>query len=128
MADVKLSNIANVTGTYDSVATALSSEAVITSLIAGLTIVKTADKQNWASGYLTYTITITNNAENPFEKPEITDTLDPTLITLVDNSVKVGDETVEYTYDPTTGELKVSLETIPVGQSTVITFQVQKKS
>ena len=47
MADVKLSNIANVTGTYDSVATALSSEAVITSMITGLTIVKTADKQNW---------------------------------------------------------------------------------
>lgn len=40
MADVKLSNIANVTGIYDSVATALSSEAVITSMITGLTIVK----------------------------------------------------------------------------------------
>ncbi len=38
MADVKLSNIANVTGTYDSVSTALSSEAVITSMITGLTI------------------------------------------------------------------------------------------
>ena len=67
MADVKLSNIASVTGTYDSVATALSSETFITSMITGLTIVKTADKQNWSSGYLTYTITITNNAENPFE-------------------------------------------------------------
>ena len=51
MADVKLSNIANVVGTYDSVPTTLTSEAVITDLIAGLTIVKTADKQNWASGY-----------------------------------------------------------------------------
>ena len=38
MADVKLSNIANVTGTYDSVSTALSSEEVITSMITGLTI------------------------------------------------------------------------------------------
>ena len=45
MADVKLSNIANVTGTYDSVATALTSEAIITSMITGLTIVKTANKQ-----------------------------------------------------------------------------------
>lgn len=53
MADVKLSNIANVVGTYDSIPTTLTSEAVITDLISGLTIVKTADKQNWASGNLT---------------------------------------------------------------------------
>ena len=71
MADVKLSNVASITGTYDSIATTLSSEAVITSIISGLTIVKTADKQNWANGYLTYTITITNNAEKPFESPNI---------------------------------------------------------
>ena len=128
MADVKLSNIANVTGTYDSVATALSSEAVITSMITGLTIVKTADKQNWASGYLTYTVTITNNAENPFETPKITDILDPTLISLVENSVKIGEKDAVYDYDSTTGELSISLETIPVGETSVITFQVQKKS
>ena len=68
MADVKLSNIANVTGTYDSIPTTLTSEAVITDMIAGLTIVKVADKQNLASGNLLYTITITNSAENAFEK------------------------------------------------------------
>ncbi len=128
MTDVKLSNIANVTGTYDSVATALSSEAVITSMITGLTIVKTADKQNWASGYLTYTVTIANNAENPFETPKITDILDPTLISLVENSVKIGEKDAVYDYDSTTGELSISLETIPVGETSVITFQVQKKS
>ena len=52
MADVKLSNIANVTGTYDSVPTTLTSEAVITEMIAGLTIIKSADKQNLATGNL----------------------------------------------------------------------------
>lgn len=45
MANVKLSYITNVTGTYVSVTTALSSETIITSMITGLTIVKTADKQ-----------------------------------------------------------------------------------
>lgn len=45
MANVKLSYMTNVTGTYVSVATALSSETIITSMITGLTIVKTADKQ-----------------------------------------------------------------------------------
>ena len=75
MADLKLSNIASITGNYDSIAPVLTFEAVITSLISGLTIVKTADKENWASGYLTYTITVTNNAEKHFESPKITDTL-----------------------------------------------------
>ena len=126
MADVKLSNIANVTGNYDSTPTTLTSEAVITEMIAGLTILKTADKQNWASGNLTYTVTISNSAENPFEKPEFTDTLDPTLIKLVENSVKVNGTDAQYEYDSTTGLLKVELETIEKEGSSVVTFQVQK--
>lgn len=126
MADVKLSNIANVTGNYDAIPTTLTSEAVITELIAGLTILKTADKQNWASGNLTYTVTISNAAENPFETPTFTDTLDPTLIKLVENSVKVNGTDTQYTYDPTTGLLTVELETIEKEGSSVVTFQVQK--
>ena len=126
MADVKLSNIANITGSYDSIPTTLVSEAVITDMISGLTILKTADKQNWASGNLTYTITITNSAENAFETPIITDILDPTLIKLVDNSVEVGGQKAEYTYDDTTGELKITLETIEKDANSIITFQVQK--
>ncbi len=75
-------------------------------MIAGLTILKTADKQNWASGNLQYTITITNGAQNAFETPTITDILDSTLIKLVKDSVEVDGKKVEYTYDETTGELK----------------------
>lgn len=40
MADVKLTDIADVTGTYDSIPTTLTSEAIIIDLISGLTIVK----------------------------------------------------------------------------------------
>jgi uncharacterized repeat protein (TIGR01451 family) len=126
MADVKLSNIANVTGNYDSIPTTLTSEAVITEMIAGLTIVKVADKQNWASGNLTYTITITNGAENAFENPVITDILDPALIKLVEDSVEVDGKKVQYTYNDVTGELSITLETIEKEASAVITFQVQK--
>ena len=126
MADVKLSNIANVTGTYDSIPTTLTSETVITDMIVGLTIVKVADKQNWASGNLLYTITITNSAENAFENPTITDILDQALIKLVENSVEVDDKTVQYTYDDTTGELKITLDSIEKDASSIITFQVQK--
>lgn len=126
MADIKLSNIANVTGNYDSIPTTLTSEAVITEMITGLTIVKTADKQNWASGYLTYTVTISNSAENPFETPTFTDTLDSTLIKLVDNTVKVNGTDAQYTYDSVSGLLTVELETIEKDASTEVTFQVQK--
>lgn len=126
MADIKLSNIANVTGNYDAIPTTLTSEAVITEMISGLTIVKTADKQNWASGYLTYTVTISNSAENPFETPTFSDTLDPALIKLVDNSVKVNGTDAQYEYDSTTGLLTVTLETIAKDESSVVTFQVQK--
>lgn len=126
MADVKLSNIASAVGTYDSIPTTITSEAVITEIITGLTIVKTADKQNWASGNLTYTITITNGAESAFETPIVTDTLDSALIKLVDNTVQVDGNTVQYTYDSETGALSIQLETIAAEASSVITFQVQK--
>lgn len=126
MADVKLTNIADVTGTYDSIPTTLTSEAIITDLISGLTIVKTADKQNWATGNLTYTVVVTNTAENDFETPVFTDILDPTLIKLVENSVKVNDATTNYTYDAVSGKLSVELETIAKEGTTTITFQVQK--
>jgi len=126
MADVTLSNIANVTGDYDAIPTTLTSETVITEMIAGLTIVKTADKQNCASGNLAYTVTISNSAENPFEKPTFTDTLNPLLISLVENSVKVNGTDANYTYDSETGLLTVELETIAKDGSTEITFQVQK--
>lgn len=126
MADVKLSNIANVTGMYDYIPTTLTSEAVITDMIAGLTIVRGADKQNWASGNLIYTITITNSAENAFENPTITGILEPTLIKLVDNTVEVDGKTAQYMYDDTTGELKITLDTIAKDASSIITFQVQK--
>lgn len=126
MASVKLSNIATVVGNYDSVPTTLTSEAVITEMIAGLTIVKTADKQNWATGTLTYTVTITNNADSAFESPTFTDTLDPTLIKLIESSVQVNGSEAEHTYDSSTGVLSIPLETIDTTVSTVITFQVQK--
>ena len=70
--------------------------------------------------------TITNGAENAFETPKITDTLDPTLIKLVEDTVEVDGTKAEYDYDSTTGLLTVNLGTIAVGANSVITFQVQK--
>lgn len=126
MASVKLTNTANVVGNYESVPTTLTSEAVITEMITGLTIIKTADKQNWATGILTYTVTISNDTDVPYESPSFTDILDPDLIKLVDDSVEVNGVASQHTYDSATGLLTISLETIDKASNSVITFQVQK--
>ena len=127
MADVNLSNSASVTGTYDSDPLTLESNAVVTSILKGLTIRKDVDKQKWATGPLTYTITVENNADNEFENTTLVDILDPNLISLVANSVQVNSTTTQYTYEEDTGKLSINLGTIAVGDTSVITFRVQQK-
>ncbi len=126
MADTILTNKAAVAGNYNSIPVALETEAVVTNLIDGITITKTADRQNWATGLLTYTITVTNNAENALEAPVITDVLDTALVKFVENSVTVNGVSKTAAYDAATGTLTVDLETIAVGGKAEVTFQVQK--
>lgn len=90
MADISLSNKSSVSGTYDTSVITLESNMVTTSIVDDLTVEKTVDKQKWVNGELTYTITITNNADNIFEAPVLIDVLNPGLIKLVDNSVQVN--------------------------------------
>lgn len=54
----KLSNLVTVEGNYNNILTELTSNTSVVNMIEGLTVTKEADKQNWASGNLTYTITI----------------------------------------------------------------------
>ena len=127
MADVNLSNSASVTGTYETGALTLTSNVVTTEIVNGITIVKAADKEKWSTGELTYTITIENNAQNTLESPTVVDILDPTLVKLVDNSVKVNSSDAQYTYEETTGTLSINLEDMRVGTTSVITFRVLQK-
>lgn len=127
MADVNLSNSASVTGTYETGALTLTSNVVTTEIVNGITIVKAADKEKWSTGELTYTITIENNAQNTLESPTVVDILDPTLVKLVDNSVKVNSSDAQYTYEETTGTLSINLEDMTVGTTSVITFRVLQK-
>lgn len=127
MADVNLSNSASVTGTYETGALTLTSNVVTTEIVNGITIVKAADKEKWSTGELTYTITIENNAQNTLESPTVVDILDPTLIKLVDNSVKVNSSDAQYTYEEATGTLSINLEDMTVGTTSVITFRVLQK-
>ncbi len=126
MADTTLTNKASVAGNYNSIPVALNTEAVVTNLIDGLSVTKTADRQNWATGLLTYTITVTNDAVNALEAPVITDVLDTALVKFVENSVTVNGVSKTAAYDEATGTLTIDLETIAAGGKSEVTFQVQK--
>ena len=129
--DSKLSNTANVTGTYNSLPTSITSEAIVVALINNITITKTADKQSWGTGPLTYTITVDNKEDSNFENPIITDVIDTSLVTFVDGSVTINGakaENSEYNYDSSTNTLTVNLPTMSGPSTSVVTFQVTKNS
>lgn len=50
--ETQLSNTATVLGQYNSIPTSISSQALVVTMIDGLTVTKTADKMIWADGCL----------------------------------------------------------------------------
>ena len=58
--EIQLTNMASVLESYNNVPTAISSQALVVSMIDGLTVTKTADKMILADGILTYTIVVDN--------------------------------------------------------------------
>ena len=99
-------------------------------MLDDLTITKSADRQVWVTGTLTYTITITNDTENDYETPVVTDTIDPTLATLVPDSVTINGvpatSPTDYTFDDVTGLLTVNLPDIVAESNVVIVFEVSR--
>lgn len=122
-----LTNSATITGTYGLEALTLTSNTVTTEIVSGLTIVLAVDKEKWISGPLTYTITVTNNTNEEYVSPVIEDILDTSMVTLIENSVKVDGKDKTYTYDDTSGKLSISLDTLSTNSTSVITFRVQQK-
>ena len=126
-----LSNTVSVLGNYNNIPTEISSEAVVVSMIDGLTVTKTADKMVWADGLLTYTIVIKNKEDLSYTTQVITDILDTTKVGFVNESVTINGvkaETSKYTYEESTGKLTITLDDITATGSTTITFQVSKKA
>ena len=127
----ELNNTVTAVGNYNDVPTSITSAVSVVTMIDGLTIVKSSDKQNWADGNLTYTIIISNQAEKPYNSPEVKDILDTSLVDFVENSVTIDGKTAEqsdYAYDDGTGTLTINLSDIAVSEVKTITFQVKKKS
>ena len=95
-------------------------------MIEGLTVTKEADKQNWASGNLTYTITINNSAESSYTGVKVSDIIDTQLVDFIDGTVTINNSSAtsgEYSYDSS-----INLGDISPSTSSKITFQVKKKS
>lgn len=129
--DSQLTNIATSIGNYNSVPTSLTSEAVVVSMVSGLTLTKEADKSSWADGVLTYTITINNQASVAYTSPVVTDVLDDTLVDLVNDSVTIDGKAAtssEYQYNTDTHTLTVTLADVAPSSSSVVKFQVKKKT
>lgn len=126
----ELSNTVSATGDYNSIATSITSNVLVVSMIDGLTITKSADKMVWADGLLTYTITINNKTDQTYSNIKVSDTLDISLVSFVDSSIYVNGSKIEdskYTYVEGSGLLTIDVDDIaPSGEST-ITFQVKKK-
>ncbi len=127
----ELNNTVTAVGNYNDVPTSITSAVSVVTMIDGLTITKSSDKQNWASGNLTYTVIINNQSEKPYNSPEVKDVLNTTLVDFVENSVTIDGQAAEqsdYTYDDGSGTLTINLSDISVSESKTITFQVKKKS
>lgn len=126
----ELINIATSVGDYEGLSTEMTTEAVVTQLVDDLSITKTADRTSWATGNLTYTITIDNQSSSPYETPVVTDTIDPTLATLVDGTVTINGTPAfssdDYTFDAITGLLTVTLADVAATSETVIVFEVER--
>ena len=128
--ETQLSNTATVLGNYNSIPTEISTQVLVVTMISGLTVTKTADKMVWSEGNLTYTIVIDNQADEAYTSPVITDILNTTLISFVDNSITVDDQVLDsskYTWDENSGKLTITLSDIESKTKKTIKFQVYKK-
>lgn len=128
--ETELNNTATVLGNYNSIPTEVSTQALVVTMLKGLTATKTADKMIWSDGLLTYTIVVSNDTDYDYVGPVVTDILDISLISLVDDSVTVDGvkiSTPQYTWDSSSGKLSISLTDIEAKGKKTITFQVEKK-
>lgn len=127
----ELTNIAQVTGTYDNVPTSLTSNTSVVNMVEGLTLIKDADQKNWSTGDLTYTITISNQTDKDYTNLTLTDVIDNTFVDFINDSLKINNQPVEvskYSYNEGTHTLTVNLDDITATSTVTLTFRVKKKT
>ena len=128
---MNLNNTATAVGTYNEISTSLTSNVSVVNMISGLSMTKSADKVNWADGYLTYTVTNNNQSTETYVAPVITDIIDTALVDFVDGSVMIDGVAAtgsQYSYTSGTHTLSVTLTDIAPSTTKTVTFQVSKKA
>lgn len=128
--ETELTNTATVLGNYNNIPTEISTQALVVTMISGLSVTKTADKMIWSEGDLTYTIVVNNQTKESYTSPVITDILNTSLVTFVNDSVTVDNvklETSQYTWDDSTGKLTINLSDIDSKAKKTVAFKVSEK-
>lgn len=128
MATATLTNSVDFEGSYGAAASPVvfSSNTVTTTIVRGLTATKTADKEYWVNGPLTYTVTVTNDSGDIFTKGVLTDNLDVSLVTL-DTAAGVRiNNTPTSDYTIRSGVLTVNLPDMQNGETVTVTFRVEQ--
>lgn len=122
-----LENNLEVVGNNNNIPLKLTANVSVT-LISGIDMVLSANRKYWLNGILTYEITLTNNSAYNYNNLVLTDTLDISLISFVNNSLKINDEVYSnYTYDENTGLLTINLDDLNVNTIKKITFDTIRK-
>lgn len=119
----------NALGGYPDMGTAMTA-AITIQLVDGLDMTLEADRTYWVNGLLKYAATISNTSGVAYTTPNITFALDTSIMTFVDESVKIngidaeeGTDFGEYEYSD--GKLIVHLNTIADGDpDTMIEYSV----
>lgn len=125
MATTVIENTGDFSGLVGTSAVEFASTLASVTVISGLTATKTANLTNWVNGELTYTVVVSNAADNEaFTGGVFTDQLDP-AITLASSAdpVQIDGSPVAYTF---TGNLLTinNLPEVAAGASITITFRV----
>lgn len=120
-----LTNTGDFEGLAGADAVEFSSTTASVTVITGLTATKTADKTHWAGGELTYTVVLSNAADNEaFTGGVFTDQLDAAItLATSENPVQIDGSAVAYTF---TGNLLTiaDLPDVNPDDSITITFRV----
>lgn len=125
----KLSNTVIINGSYHNIPTLLTSNTLTISIQDALTITKSADKNTWHEGNLTYTITIDNKNNRSYKNSKITNIINTKLVSLIPNSIKINNipaKDNEYSYNTALNTLTIYLDTITSNSKTIISFSIKK--
>ena len=122
------SNFATIAGDFENVQIEFPSNTLDGTNIAKLDIRKTADPMYWTNTNLTFTLTIHNDTDDPFENLILNDELDP-YCAFVENSVKLNGVVIppeKISYDKISRILTVEVGTVGPQSAGILTFEVKR--